>query len=53
MLGVRPVGIINAATALQRRGLIKYRRGEILVLDRKGLEAAACRCYPIIRALAG
>lgn len=53
VLGVRRVGVTNAATALQRRGLIKYRRGEIRVLDRKGLEAAACRCYPIVRALAG
>ncbi len=53
MLGVRRVGVTNAAFALQRRGLINYRRGEIRVLDRKGLEAAACLCYPIVRALAG
>jgi Mn-dependent DtxR family transcriptional regulator len=53
MLGVRRVGVTNAARALQQRGLINYRRGEIRVLDRKGLEAAACRCYPIVRALAG
>jgi CRP-like cAMP-binding protein len=53
MLGVRRVGVTNAATALQRRGLIEYRRGEIRVLERKGLEAAACRCYPIVSALAG
>jgi CRP-like cAMP-binding protein len=45
MLGVRRVGITSAAGALQRAGLIEYRRGELIVLDRKGLEAAACACY--------
>ena len=45
MLGVRRVGITAAAGSLQRSGLIEYRRGEMKVLDRAGLEAAACSCY--------
>ena len=45
MLGVRRVGITTAAVALQRSGLIVYHRGELTVLDRTGLEAAACSCY--------
>jgi len=45
MLGVRRVGITAAACVLQRAGLIKYRRGEMQVLNRRGLKAAACSCY--------
>lgn len=49
MLGVRREGITAAASALQRDGLIEYRRGNLKVLDRPGLEAAACGCYAIER----
>jgi hypothetical protein len=45
MLGVRRVGITQAATGLQRRGIIEYVRGEVTVLNRKALEQAACSCY--------
>lgn len=50
MLGVRRVGITTAAHGLQRDGLIAYHRGELTVLDRAGLERAACTCYASDRA---
>lgn len=49
ILGVRREGITAAAGALQREGLIEYRRGHIVALDRPGLEARVCECYATVR----
>lgn len=50
MLGVHRTSITMAALALQRAGLIAYRRGRVTVLDRARLEEAACECYATVRA---
>jgi CRP-like cAMP-binding protein len=45
MLGVQRTRVTNAAQALQRQGLIEYRRGRITVLNRPAMQQAACECY--------
>lgn len=49
MLGVRRESIALAAAKLQHAGFIRYRRGHIAVLDRRGLETSACECYGVVR----
>ena len=50
MLGANRKSVTLAAQSLQTAGLISYHRGKIQVLDRPGLEQAACECYAIVRA---
>lgn len=47
-LGVRRVGVTKAATALQQKKLITYRRGPIEIIDAAGLQPASCRCHDMV-----
>jgi CRP-like cAMP-binding protein len=49
MVGIRRTTVTLLAQALQARGLIRYRRGNIELLDRTSLEECACECYHVIR----
>lgn len=48
MLGVRRATVSIAASTLQRAGVIKYQHGKITIVDRMGLENAACECYEAV-----
>ena len=50
MLGVRREGVTDAASKLQKLGVIEYRRGHITVLDRPKLEQLSCECYAVVKA---
>ena len=49
MLGSRRTTVTAAAGTLQRKGLIRYSRGRIHIVDPAGLEEEACECYPTVR----
>lgn len=49
MLGSRRSGVSNALATLQRAGYIRYARGRITIIDRRGLERATCECYFVAR----
>jgi CRP-like cAMP-binding protein len=53
MLGARRSGVTIAAATLQQAGFIRYAHGHIVILDRKGLEAASCECYGVAKAQFG
>lgn len=48
MLGVRRATVSIAASTLQRAGIIRYQHGKITIIDRVGLENAACECYEAV-----
>lgn len=52
MLGVRRSGVTIALTSLQAAGLVRPRRGRVIICDRPGLEGAACGCYGRVQAFA-
>jgi CRP-like cAMP-binding protein len=49
ILGVRPEEVTDAAQKLAKKDLISYTRNRLVIPDRSVLEAAACRCYKLIR----
>jgi hypothetical protein len=52
-LGVRRTTVTAIARSLQRRGVIRYSRGRILIVDRDKLKKLACECYEAMRGHSG
>ena len=50
LLGVRRASVTQAASHLQEQQLIHYRRGQLRILDRAGLERVSCPCYAVLKA---
>ena len=48
-LGVRRAGVSVAANSFRTKGVIDYRRGQIHLIDRQGLEAITCECYEVVK----
>ena len=49
MLGLSPAEVTNATNVLQKAGLINYDAGEIMVLNRPGVEKRSCECYDVVK----
>jgi len=49
MLGIRRITVTVTASALQKKGLIRYTRGRLRIKDRDGLEKMACECYQLTK----
>lgn len=49
MLGVQRTTVTAVARTLQHRGIIRYRRGVVDIVDREGLKSMSCECYDVVR----
>ncbi len=49
MLGIRRTTVTLLAQTLQSKGVIQYKRGKLVILDREQLEHRACECYAVMQ----